>query len=119
MKKLLATIKDERVRVSLSAASVDGSLWALMYGFSEYFILPFAIYFGADAFQTSLVQGMGQLGGRRRATPRSGHHRGLRSTETPYPYFRRLSCRKLDRGILGRLHYEKSLGRRGPSMPSA
>jgi MFS family permease len=33
-----------------------------MYGFSEYFILPFAIFFGADALQTSLVQGMSQLG---------------------------------------------------------
>ena len=62
MKKLLATIDDGRVRTSLAASTVDGGLWALMYGLSEYFILPFAIFFGADALQTSLVQGMGQLG---------------------------------------------------------
>jgi MFS family permease len=62
VKKLLASIEDVRVRSSLAAATADGGLWALMYGFSEYFILPFAIYFGANAFQTSLVQGMGQLG---------------------------------------------------------
>jgi MFS family permease len=62
VKKLLASIADTRVRASLAASTVDGALWALMYGFSEYFILPFAIFFGADTMQTSLVQGMGQLG---------------------------------------------------------
>ena len=62
MKKLLASIPDPRVRRSLAASTVDGGLWALMYGLSEYFILPFAIFFGADALQTSLVSGMGQLG---------------------------------------------------------
>jgi MFS family permease len=62
VKKLLAAIPDARVRRSLAASTVDGGLWALMFGFSEYFILPFAIFFGADSLQTSLVQGMGQLG---------------------------------------------------------
>ncbi len=62
MKKLLASIPDARVRASLAASTADGACWALMYGFSEYFILPFAIFFGANALQTSLVQGMGQLG---------------------------------------------------------
>lgn len=62
MKRFLSAIADARVRASLMASTVDGGLWALMYGFAEYFILPFAIFFGADALQTSLVQGMGQLG---------------------------------------------------------
>lgn len=62
VKRLLSAIPDTRVRASLMASTVDGGLWALMYGFAEYFILPFAIFFGADALQTSLVQGMGQLG---------------------------------------------------------
>jgi len=62
VKKLLSSIPDARVRSSLAASTVDAGLWALMFGFAEYFILPFAILFGADALQTSLVSGMGQLG---------------------------------------------------------
>ena len=62
MKRFLSSIPDARVRASLMASTIDGGLWALMYGFAEYFILPFAIFFGADSLQTSLVQGMGQLG---------------------------------------------------------
>ena len=62
MKRFLSAIPDARIRASLMASTIDGGLWALMYGFAEYFILPFAIFFGANALQTSLVQGMGQLG---------------------------------------------------------
>jgi MFS family permease len=62
VKRFLSAIPDARVRASLMASTIDGGLWALMYGFAEYFILPFAIFFGANALQTSLVQGMGQLG---------------------------------------------------------
>jgi len=62
VKRFLSAIPDARIRASLMASTIDGGLWALMYGFAEYFILPFAIFFGANALQTSLVQGMGQLG---------------------------------------------------------
>jgi len=62
VKRFLSAIPDARVRASLMASTIDGGLWALMYGFAEYFILPFAIFFGASSLQTSLVQGMGQLG---------------------------------------------------------
>lgn len=62
MKRLLSSLPDPKVRRSLGASVTDGALWALMYGFSEYFILPFALFFGANTLQTSLVQGMGQLG---------------------------------------------------------
>lgn len=62
MRKLLSTVEDKRIRSSLVASIFDGSVWAVMYGFAEYFILPFALFFGASTFQTSLVQGMGQLG---------------------------------------------------------
>ncbi len=62
MRALLSTIPDRQVRRSLAASTVDAGLWALMFGLAEYFILPFAIHFGAGTVETGLVSGMGQLG---------------------------------------------------------
>ena len=40
----------------------DGILWAIMFGFAENYIVPFALLFGATMLQVSLIQGSAQLG---------------------------------------------------------
>jgi len=61
MKKLLNSIPDVKVRSSLWNSIWDGSLWAVMFGFGENYIVPFLFYFNATVFQSSLVQGASQF----------------------------------------------------------
>ena len=70
MRDILKKLTDDRVRTSLRYSILDGVLWSVMLGFAENYIVPFALYFGATVFQTSLIQGfsqfslgMGQLAG--------------------------------------------------------
>ncbi len=41
--------------------SLDGALWALMYGLAEHYLVPFALLFNATPFQVTLLTGFGQL----------------------------------------------------------
>lgn len=61
MKSILAGIPDERIRRSLRLSIVDGALWAAMFGLAEYYIVPFALLFGAGPLLVALIQGTGQL----------------------------------------------------------
>ena len=62
MKTFLQNIQDERMRSGLRYSLNDGILWAVMYGAAESYLAPFALLFGATAFQVSLIQGMAFLG---------------------------------------------------------
>jgi MFS family permease len=55
-------IDDKHIRTGLKYAISDGILWAIMFGFAENFLVPFALVFSASAFQVSLIQGSAQLG---------------------------------------------------------
>ncbi len=62
MKHFLRNIDDQRVRTGLFYSIVDGVLWAIMFGFAENYLVPFALLFGATTLQVSLIQGIAQLG---------------------------------------------------------
>jgi MFS family permease len=62
LKHLLQNIKDQNIKKGLRLSIFEGVLWALMFGSSENYIVPFALLFGASVFQVSLLQGFGQLG---------------------------------------------------------
>ena len=62
MNDFLKKIADARIKKGLLNAIWDGILWAIMFGFAENYIVPFALVFGATTLQVSLIQGMAQLG---------------------------------------------------------
>ena len=62
MKTFLQNIQDTRIRSGLHYSIKDGLLWAVMYGVAESYLAPFALLFGATAFQVSLIQGVAFLG---------------------------------------------------------
>jgi MFS family permease len=62
MNTFLQKIVNERLRKGLIYAVWDGVLWAIMFGFAENYLVPFALVFGATTLQVSLIQGTAQLG---------------------------------------------------------
>lgn len=62
MKQFLQKVQDETVRKALVYAVWDGVLWAIMFGCTDNYLVPFMLLSGATAFQTSLLQGMSLLG---------------------------------------------------------
>jgi MFS family permease len=62
MYNFLEKVGDQQIKKGLANAIWDGVLWAIMFGFSENYIVPFALVFGASTFQVSLIQGSAQLG---------------------------------------------------------
>ena len=62
MKTFLQNVQDPRVHSGLRYSIKDGLLWAVMYGAAESYLVPFALLFGATAFQVSLIQGVAFLG---------------------------------------------------------
>ncbi|MBN2737984.1 MAG: MFS transporter [Spirochaetales bacterium] len=62
MKKSLAFLNNQRIQQALGFSIFDGVLWAIMFGFAENYVVPFALFFGATAFQVSLLQGSMQFG---------------------------------------------------------
>ena len=62
MKRLLAKIQEEQVRKALIYAVWEGGFWAIMFGFADSYLVPFARLFQASAFQLSLIQGVALLG---------------------------------------------------------
>ncbi|MBP7462249.1 MAG: MFS transporter [Candidatus Delongbacteria bacterium] len=61
MKSLLHRIPDPLTRQSLRQSAIDGVLWALMFGWSEHYIIPLVIFFKAGPFFVSLLTGLNQL----------------------------------------------------------
>jgi MFS family permease len=61
-KKIFNKIDDARTKEALYYSIIDGILWALMFGVSENFIIPFALLFNASVFQVSAITGCSQLG---------------------------------------------------------
>ncbi len=55
-------IRNKNLKNGLYYSIIDGILWAIMFGFSENYIVPFALLFGASVFQIGLMQGLYQLG---------------------------------------------------------
>ncbi len=62
MEHVVKNINDPNIRKALRLSIFEGVLWALMFGSSENYIVPFALLFGASVFQVSLLQGLGQVG---------------------------------------------------------
>lgn len=62
MKSLYTRISDPLIRNSLHKSVVDAVLWALMFGWSEHYIIPFVLYFKASPFFVSMLIGLNQLG---------------------------------------------------------
>lgn len=62
MKQFLQKIQDDVVRKALVYAVWDGVLWAIMFGFADSYLVPFARLFQATPFQLSLIQGVALLG---------------------------------------------------------
>jgi MFS family permease len=62
LKHVLKNIKDPNIKKGLRLSIIEGVLWALMFGSSENYIVPFALLFGASVLQVSLLQGLGQVG---------------------------------------------------------
>lgn len=62
LRSFLKKIDDRDIRRGLYYSTLDGIVWAVMFGFAENYIVPFALIFGASVFQVSLIQGFGQLG---------------------------------------------------------
>ena len=60
--RMLNEIRDIKLRRSLSLSIVDAVLWAIMFGFSENYVVPFMLLVGASTFGVSLMQGLAQLG---------------------------------------------------------
>ncbi len=54
-------VGDPRLRRSLSFSVIDAVLWSIMFGFSENYVVPFMLLFGASVFGVSLMQGLAQL----------------------------------------------------------
>lgn len=48
--------------MALYYSIIDGILWALMYGFSENYIVPFALLFNATVLQVTFINASNQLG---------------------------------------------------------
>ncbi|MBN2441536.1 MAG: MFS transporter [Spirochaetales bacterium] len=61
MKEFLNRVEDPRIRRALTYSIIDGILWAVMFGFAENYVIPFALFFGASAFQVSILQGSMQF----------------------------------------------------------
>jgi MFS family permease len=61
-KAFLNKIDSKKIRRGLYYSNLDGIVWAIMFGLAENYIVPFALFFGASVFQTSLMWGFGQLG---------------------------------------------------------
>ena len=62
MNGIFKQIENKNVRDGLYYSIIDGILWAIMFGFAENYIVPFALLFGASVFQIGLLQGLYQLG---------------------------------------------------------
>lgn len=62
MKNFIIKVKNQDVRKGLIYSVWDGALWAVMFGFADNYLAPFALYFGATALQVSLIAAAGQLG---------------------------------------------------------
>lgn len=62
MQHFLRAIPDPRIRSGLFYSIIDGVLWAIMFGFAENYLVPFALLFGATTLQVSLIQGVAQFG---------------------------------------------------------
>lgn len=62
MRRFLQKVQEEPVRKALVYSVLDGVLWAIMYGFADSYLVPFARLFKASAFQLSLIQGVALLG---------------------------------------------------------
>ncbi len=60
--KFFSRITDKNVEKGLMYSIFDAILWAVMFGFSENYIVPFALLFGASVFQIGILQGLYQLG---------------------------------------------------------
>ncbi len=62
MRSFLKKIDNRDLRSGLAYSTWDGVLWAVMYGVSENYLVPFALLFTANAFQLSLLQATAFLG---------------------------------------------------------
>jgi MFS family permease len=62
LNNLLNKIDDINIKKGLKFSVFDGILWAVMFGTSENYIVPFVLLFNATLFQISLLQGFAQLG---------------------------------------------------------
>ena len=62
MRSFLKKIENRDLRSGLAYSTWDGLLWAIMYGVSENYLVPFALLFTANAFQLSLLQATAFLG---------------------------------------------------------
>ncbi|MBN2533027.1 MAG: MFS transporter [Spirochaetales bacterium] len=62
MKGFFASIENKDIQQALIFSIFDGVLWALMFGFAENYLIPFALFFNATAFQISFMQGTMQFG---------------------------------------------------------
>jgi len=57
----LEPVADLQARRTLALSVLDGTIWALMFGLAENYLVPFVLFFGATVFQVSLLQGLAQL----------------------------------------------------------
>jgi MFS family permease len=61
MKTFLNKITNIDIRKGLFYSIVDAILWAMMFGFADQYLVPYAVAIGANAFQVSLISAAGQI----------------------------------------------------------